>query len=112
LLGETLGLHLVRELEVAELARRVAFFQCGDAQIEVIEDMDPEAMAQALGGAAARIEHVAIEVDRLDSVLALERLGVKTDSRGITRVGSRDNVWTDPSTTDGIMLQLLSNAPD
>ncbi len=111
LLGQTLGLRLVRELEVPARMRRVAFFQCGDAEIEVIEDLNAEAKARALDGANARIEHVAVEVDGVDSVLtALESLGVKADSRGILRVGSRLNAWTDPSTTDGIMFQLLSSA--
>ena|SRR5438445_6171124 len=116
LLGETLGLRLVRELEVAELARRVAFFQCGDAQIEVIEDLDSAARAHVLGGATARIEHVAFEVDRvdrMDSVLtALDGLGVKVDKHGVLRIGSRDNVWTDPGTTDGIVFQLVYAASD
>ncbi len=113
LLSETFGLNLVREVEVPALARRGAFFQCGDAMIEVIEDLDPAAKARVLDGASARVEHVAIEVDGLDSVLtALQALGVKADSRGIVRVGSRLNAWTDPTTTDGIIFQLLSPAPD
>lgn len=113
LLGTTLGLRLARELEVPALARRVAFFECGDAEIEVIEDLDADARQLALGGASARIEHVAIEVDSVESVLAtLEKLGVKADSRGIVHVGSRINAWTDPSTTDGIIFQLLSSVSE
>jgi catechol 2,3-dioxygenase-like lactoylglutathione lyase family enzyme len=113
LLGVTLGLRLVRELEVPLLARRVAFFEVGDAEIEVIEDLDADARQRTLSGASARIEHVAIEVDSVESVLAgLEGLGVKTDSKGIVRVGSRLNAWTDPSTSDGIMFQLVSSVPD
>jgi methylmalonyl-CoA/ethylmalonyl-CoA epimerase len=112
LLSETLGLTLVREQEVPELSRRVAFFQCGDARIEVIEDLDAKAKVRVLDGATARIEHVAVEVDDVSSVLAaLEGLGVRADSHGILRVGARVNAWTDPSTTDGIVFQLLSDAP-
>jgi methylmalonyl-CoA/ethylmalonyl-CoA epimerase len=110
LLSETFGLSLVSEFEVAQLSRRVAFFQCGDARIEVIEDLDPEAKARVLDGAPARIEHVAVEVDDVASVLAaLEGLGVRPNSTGILRAGPRVNAWTDPSTTDGIMFQLLSD---
>ena len=69
LLGQTLGLRLARELEVPARMRRVAFFQCGDAEIEVIEDLNAEAKALALDGASARIEHVAVEVDGVESVL-------------------------------------------
>lgn len=112
-LSETLGLRLARELDVPALARRVAFFECGDASIEVIEDLDPAAKARALGGASARIEHLALEVDSVDGVLAsLGKLGVKADSRGVVRVGARLNAWTDASTTDGVPYQLLSPAED
>lgn len=112
LLGETLGLSLVRELDVPELSRRVAFFQCGDARIEVIEDLDAKAKARVLDGATARIEHIAVEVEAVDSALAaLGALGVRADSHGILRVGTRVNAWTDPSTTDGIVFQLLSESP-
>ena len=108
-LRHTLGLQLVRELEVPALARRVAFFQCGDAAIEVIEDLDLESKSQALAGASARIEHVALEVEGVDTVLAaLAGLGVRADSRGVLRIGSRLNAWTDPDTTDGVVYQLLS----
>jgi methylmalonyl-CoA/ethylmalonyl-CoA epimerase len=112
-LGETLGLHLFRELEVPALARRVAFFQCGDASIEVIEDLNLESKNRVLGGAGARVEHIALEVDGVDTVLAaLVRLGVKTDARGTLRVGSRLNAWTDPDTTDGVVYQLLSSVEE
>jgi len=108
-LSETLGLRLVRELDVPLLARRVAFFQCGDASIELIEDLDPESKARALDGTNARIEHIALEVDSVDGVLAsLGGLGVKADSRGVVRVGARINAWTVPHTTDGVAYQLLS----
>jgi len=113
LLGQTLGLHLSRELEVPTLARRVAFFQCGDAMIEIIEDLDAAAKARALSGASARIEHIAIEVDDVDSALdQLRASGVRTNGLGILRVGSRRNAWTDPATTDGIVIQLMSHSPE
>lgn len=112
-LAETLGLQLVRELEVPALARRVAFFQCGDASIEVIEDLNLESKARALDGASARIEHLALEVDNVDAALAtLGDLGVKADSHGVLRVGSRLNAWTDPHTTDGVTYQLLSSVDE
>jgi methylmalonyl-CoA/ethylmalonyl-CoA epimerase len=113
LLGEVLGLSLVREVEVLALERRAAFYQCGDASIEVIEDLNAESKVKNLRGGTAHIEHIAVEVDAVTSVLAaLGRLGVKVDSHGIVRVGSRLNAWTDPDTTQGIMFQFLSSAPE
>jgi methylmalonyl-CoA/ethylmalonyl-CoA epimerase len=112
-LSETLGLQLIRELDVPALARRVAFFQCGDASIEVIEDLHMESRARVLNGATARIEHVALEVDNVEGELAsLSGLGVKADGRGVVSVGARLNAWTDPLTTDGVMYQLLSPVGD
>jgi len=112
-LSNVLGLHLVREVEVPALARRVAFFKCGESELEVIEDLNLESKAKALHGGSARIEHIALEVDGVSSVsAALAGLGVKIDDHGILLVGSRLNAWTDPSTTDGIVFQLLSSVPD
>jgi methylmalonyl-CoA/ethylmalonyl-CoA epimerase len=112
-LSGILGLHLVQEMDVPPLARRVAFFRCGDASIEVIEDLDPESKARGLDGAKARIEHVALEVDNVDGELeSLGGLGVKANSLGVVSIGMRRHVWTDPHSTDGVMYQLFSRVDE
>lgn len=105
---EGLGLRLVREMDVESLQRRVAFFQCGDVQLEVIEPYGEGARERDLGGERARIEHIAVEVDDVRPALeALAGLGVKTDGRGVARVGDRETAWTDAATTDGVVYQLV-----
>ena len=111
LLSEDLG--LAREDGSANASMRTAFFQCGGASIEIIEISDPESRRDRLGeGAAARIEHIAIEVDDLQlALVALERLGISAKAQ--PRV-SRDYLtfWTDPETSGGIMFQFLSRSPN
>lgn len=104
-LAETLGLELDRTVEIP--GRRGAFFRCGGSEIEVLEEMEPEARERILGGAKARIEHIAIEVDDLDRTMAaLEGLGVRA-GRAPIATGDRVNLWTDPDTCDGVMYQLI-----
>jgi methylmalonyl-CoA/ethylmalonyl-CoA epimerase len=92
---------------------RAAFFQCGDASIEMIEVLDPAARRARLGaGQRARIEHIAIEVDDLDATLsALQVLGVLPGAP--PRVSNRYlSVWTDPDTSDGVMYQFMQKAQE
>jgi methylmalonyl-CoA/ethylmalonyl-CoA epimerase len=109
LLADALGLP--RQEGTTNDAIRTAFFQCGDASIEAIEVLDPERRSERLGhDATARIEHIAIEVDDLEAVLqALSALGIQ--AKAPPRF-SRDYLtfWTDPATSDGIMLQFLSRS--
>lgn len=103
-LGERVGLELVRELDVERLQRRVAFFQCGAVQIEVIEPYGPD-RERDLAGARAKIEHIAVEVD--DVRRALEVLGLRPNANGMVDIGGRETVWTDPDSGDGVMYQLV-----
>jgi methylmalonyl-CoA/ethylmalonyl-CoA epimerase len=109
LLGDKLGLEPAGGSESPVI--RTAFFRCGDTRIEVIEVLDPERRRERLGeGAMARIEHIAIEVDDLHGTLAvLEALGIRA---GAAPRVSADYLtfWTDPATSDGIMLQFLSRS--
>ena len=107
-LGESLGLELVRTLELPEKHLHAAFYRCGECLIEAIEVHDPDSRRERLGdGNRARIEHIAIEVDDLRTTLrALEGLGVRTDAAPLP-IGRNLNVWTLPETTDGVQYQFL-----
>jgi methylmalonyl-CoA/ethylmalonyl-CoA epimerase len=107
LLGSIFGLALTRETDLPNLGRKVAFFQCGLAELEVIEIYDPPARARELGDDSARIQHVALRVrDVRNAVSAGGSLGVRIDGRGIVAAVGRINAWTEPESTDGIMFQL------
>lgn len=106
-LSDTLGLPLVRSINVEGRRDRCRFFRCGETDIEVIEVTDPEERARRLGvGVSARIEHIALEVDHLDTAIGyLTASGV--DASPSLKLGSTINAWTDPTTSDGVMYQLV-----
>lgn len=106
--GEALGLQLVRDGELASRGVKFAFYSVGGAQIEFIEPTRPEVREQRLGppGTLARMEHLAVIVNRLDE--AESRLA----AHGVTmqpRVKSPGRIWamTDPETSGGVMYQVV-----
>jgi methylmalonyl-CoA/ethylmalonyl-CoA epimerase len=112
-LAEVLGLELVLEREVPARQRSTAYFAAGEVEIELIEDHDPDAKARTLGGATAIIEHIALDVDDLAATAEiLAASGVRLRAGGIVRVGTRDNAWTDPDTSGGVMYQLSAEATE
>ncbi len=113
-LTEVFGLPLRRSVDVPEGRIRGEFYACGDVDIEVIEIGDPEARRRRLGGGArARIEHIAVEVDDLCASLGrLAALGVRTTAPEPRRSGNTLNVWTVDETTGGISYQLIERIPE
>ncbi len=110
-LQDVMGLELVLERDVPARRRNTAYFAAGEVEIELIEDHDPDAKARVLRGEKAVIEHIALDVDDLPATIdALEAKGVRIRDGGITRVGTRDNAWTDPATSGGVMYQLSAEA--
>lgn len=107
LLGEKLGLPLVREHRAPGGNPSVAFYRCGEVEIELLEHAVPEDRRAWLGGDnLGRIEHIAIEVDDLERTMgALEALGITADPPRPGPLGA--STRTHPSTTTGIVLQLL-----
>ena len=94
--GNTLGLHFEREVDVPVLGRHIAFFRCGDVSIELIRVEDPVVRAQVLRGRKAVIEHLAMEVEDLAAVLdTLASAGVRWN-REPREIGGQVNIWTDP----------------
>ncbi len=107
LLGERLGLTLVREHRGVEPAPSTAFYRCGEVEIELLEHPRPEDRAVWLDGdRAGRIEHIAVEVDDLEATLrVLQALGITADAPRPGPLGL--SARTNPETTNGIVLQLL-----
>ncbi|HEY4025031.1 MAG TPA: VOC family protein [Candidatus Dormibacteraeota bacterium] len=107
-LARSLGLRLVREHQAGDGGPSVAFFQCGEVEIELLEHSRPEDRAVWLGGDnLGRIEHIAIEVDGdlAATIDALAGLGIEGDPPRPGPFGL--SVRTHPETTTGIVLQLL-----
>lgn len=106
LLSERFGLEPEQTIDREDL--RAVFFPCGETRIELLEILEPEARKRRLGdGQAARIEHIAFEVDDVAGTLGvLEALGVEPTGP-LQKSGERQTFWTVPSTTDGVMYQFI-----
>lgn len=103
---EALGLELGRTNRNDESLAH--YYPCGDASIELIEVHDPEARSRRLPqGAAAVIEHIAVEVDDLEAVRDL------LCARGVSvswppfPSGTASMIWTDAATSGGVQYQFL-----
>jgi methylmalonyl-CoA/ethylmalonyl-CoA epimerase len=108
LFRDSLGLTLTRETNRPEL--RAAFYSCQGVAIELIEILDPAMRAERLRGDAV-IEHVAFEVENLNATtMALEAVGIKPKAPA-RQSGDSLTFWTDPRTSDGIVLQFLVRIP-
>ena len=106
LIGNGFGLEAIREVKREELM--ATFFQCGGADVEMIEITDPEMREKRLGqGREARVEHIAFEVESLDEALvALADLGIETTGPP-QQSPAFTSVWTKPETSGGVVYQFL-----
>ncbi|MDH6579943.1 VOC family protein [Kitasatospora sp. MAP5-34] len=106
---ESLGMRLERAQEVPERNVKIAFYQCGDGRIELIEPTTEEARRRRLGdGNQARIEHIGVEVDDVPRIMrAVQGLGVRLTTSEPVPVGPNLNAWTQPETSNGIQFQLV-----
>jgi catechol 2,3-dioxygenase-like lactoylglutathione lyase family enzyme len=103
---EALGLELGRTNRNDESLAH--YYPCGDASIELIRVHDPAARRRRLPeGAAAVIEHIAVEVDDLAEVRrTLVERGV-TVSWPPFPSGDAMMIWTDAATSGGVQYQFL-----
>jgi catechol 2,3-dioxygenase-like lactoylglutathione lyase family enzyme len=107
-LEDVLGLTCVREASLDEPRLDIAFFQCGEAMLELIEVHDPDARRERLGSGPARIEHIAIEVPDVDAAIGrLRGLGVRTTADAPLETAGARSYWTLPDTTAGVAYQFL-----
>ena len=104
---EAMGLALERVGDNSE--SHALYYPCGDASVELIEVRDPEAAARRLGpDEAARIEHIAFEVDDLREVRdLLEARGVEVSWPPFPS-GEAMMIWTTEATSGGVQYQFLA----
>jgi len=105
---DVLGLELTLEPPPLPGGVSTAFYGDG-ARVELIQIADAAARERRLGGAEARVEHIALEVE--DVVALIEQLqakGVRFTTDEPVRVRENLVVWTVPETSAGVMWQLFS----
>lgn len=111
-LGGVLGLEIAREAEPEELRLRAAFYHCGAAMIEAYALSPGSPFAPLVGGAIARIDHVAVLVpDIRAAAQELRASGVRTLDVGRGEeplpLAGNLNLWTEPVSSGGVAYQLI-----
>lgn len=111
-LTDTVGLDLSRTLDIPERGGlKAAFFPWGNAELELIEVSEQEARRARLGDSAARIEHIAVEVDDLAATAAsLAAKGVQFTTPEPLAADGMTFFFSRPETSDGVMYQFLQLA--
>jgi methylmalonyl-CoA/ethylmalonyl-CoA epimerase len=106
-LGGDLGLPLVKETDFPERGTKAAFFGCGDCEIEVIEILREEPRRARLGDNEARIEHIAVQVTSLNTLLEhLGGQGGEMDAPPLLHDGDLMS-FSVPATTMGVRFQFM-----
>ena len=109
---EVLGLECTDAEAFPDRGLEVAFFALGNAKLELIEVTDPEARRKRLGDNVARIEHIAIKVDDVESTVErLRGFGVKTTTEAAVFGVGALSYWTQAETSGGVGYQFLERPP-
>ncbi|HOJ00405.1 MAG TPA: methylmalonyl-CoA epimerase [Anaerolineaceae bacterium] len=103
-----LGLKLDHVEEVESQKAKVAFFPCGESEVELVEPTDPESgTARFIQTRGAGIHHLCLEVDDIDK--ALEELKAKDvrliDETAVVLEG-RKMAFIHPKSSGGVLIEL------
>lgn len=107
---DILGLKLTREEVVEDQGVRTLFYPIAGVKLELLESTTPDGpIAKFLEKRGAGLQHVAVEVDDIESAIAeLKAKGVRmideTPRRGVenTRIA-----FIHPKDTHGVLLELV-----
>lgn len=110
-LTEVLGLKVKSEHESPATSARAIFLTFGAVDVELLEISDPEKRRVRMDGArAARIEHIGIRVDDVESAAAdLRAHGVRMSTEKPFGSDGRRYYFTDPASTDGVVYQIFES---
>jgi hypothetical protein len=119
LLQERFALEPVRRFERPQFALAGAYLGAGSGCVEVFTFTDPQLLAARLPAGDLVLDHVAYEVDDLETLSAsLRRGGVRfcgPDLRGELAepadLGGVLHLWTVPETCNGLSMQLMQRLP-
>jgi methylmalonyl-CoA/ethylmalonyl-CoA epimerase len=103
-----LGLKLDHMEEVESQKAKIAFFPCGESEIELVQPTDPESgTARFIQARGPGIHHLCLEVDNIEK--ALEELKGK-EIRLINEVPieleGRKMAFIHPKSTGGVLIEL------
>jgi methylmalonyl-CoA/ethylmalonyl-CoA epimerase len=111
---ETLGLHVMPEETVEAEKVRLAMVPVGESRIELLEPTSPEStIARFLEKRGEGLHHVALHVNDLaGTVERLKAAGTRLISDDI-KIGAGGHlyVFVHPSSSGGVLLELVEDAP-
>lgn len=105
---KTLGLSLDHVEEVQSQRAKVAFFPCGDSEIELVQPADPESStARFLQTRGPGIHHLCLEVEDIEAALAeLKTKGVRLINEVPITEPGRKMAFIHPKSSGGVLLEL------
>jgi methylmalonyl-CoA epimerase len=111
---ETLGLEIMPE-EIVEAEKvRVAMVPMGESRIELLEPTSPDSIvAKFLEKRGPGLHHVALQVTNLvERVEELKAAGTRLVNDEVQiGAGGRMYVFVHPSSTNGVLLELVEEVP-
>ncbi len=111
---ETLGLEVMPEEVVEGEKVRVAMVPVGESRIELLEPTSPDStIAKFLEKRGPGLHHVALQVTNLvERVEELKAAGTRLINQEVQiGAGGHMYVFVHPSSTGGVLLELVEEAP-
>jgi methylmalonyl-CoA epimerase len=111
---EKLGLEILPEETVEAENVRVAMVPVGESRIELLEPTSPEStIAKFLEKRGPGLHHVALQVTNLvERVEGLKAAGMRLINEEVMiGAGGHMYVFVHPSSTGGVLLELVEEAP-
>jgi methylmalonyl-CoA epimerase len=111
---ETLGLQVMPEEVVEGEKVRVAMVPVGESRIELLEPTSPDStIAKFLEKRGPGLHHVALQVSNLvERVEELKAAGTRLINQEVQiGAGGHMYVFVHPSSTGGVLLELVEEAP-
>ncbi len=106
---EALGLKSHGVETVEEQKVKVAFFPCGDSEVELLESTSPDGpIAKFIEKKGEGIQHIAIRVDNIEAALAeMKEKGVRLiDETPRYGAGGARIAFLHPKSTGGVLIEL------
>ncbi len=103
-----LGLKLDHVEEVESQKAKIAFFPCGESELELVQPTDPESgTARFIQTRGPGIHHLCLEVDDIEKALEeLKGKGIRLINETPLEMEGRKMAFLHPKSTGGVLIEL------
>ena len=103
-----LGLKLDHVEEVESQKAKIAFFPCGESELELVQPTDPESgTARFIQTRGPGIHHLCLEVDDIEKSLEeLKGKGIRLINETPLEMEGRKMAFLHPKSTGGVLIEL------